>query len=195
MSRLPLREPSEPTPIPTQSGSGRRAVPGQSGALDRSLGDVADPDLSTDRDADGRLPAGPPRKGREESPFTSCTRAASAWPVFRRSANRQHARRRSIAGQGGGLGLVVRSRRIASRVLEAKHTISRSCNGAFRESAQRTLQDGIAFHPAIRIPKSAIKRRPTTSRRLGTYLESETLDFRPWALDLRLKRDKGLGTL
>jgi len=29
-------------------------------ARDQSLGDVADPDLSTDRDADGRLPYGPP---------------------------------------------------------------------------------------------------------------------------------------
>jgi hypothetical protein len=37
-------------------------------ALDRALGDVADPDLSTDRDADGRLPYGsPPEPGEERS--------------------------------------------------------------------------------------------------------------------------------
>lgn len=35
--------------------------------LDRSLGDVSDPDLSTDRDPDGRLPYGEPREDTAEA--------------------------------------------------------------------------------------------------------------------------------
>lgn len=36
----------------------RKFTVDRAAALDKSLGDVADPDLSTDRDADGRLPYG-----------------------------------------------------------------------------------------------------------------------------------------